>query len=127
MTDHEFDRVFSKDGDLVPSSGFASSVIDSIRNEASAPPPIPFPWKRALPGFAAGVLALATLLVAVLRHPETVPTGPGMIDRFLASVTPAVSAAQMYGGGWILGSLLLSYLCVKLGVKLAMHFSRGRV
>jgi len=32
--------------------GFLASVMDRVREEAAAPPPIPFPWKRALPGMA---------------------------------------------------------------------------
>ena len=38
---------------LVPSSGFTESVMSAVRAEAAAPPPIPFPWMRALPGIAA--------------------------------------------------------------------------
>jgi hypothetical protein len=53
----EFDRIMSEE-EILPSSGFAASVMDAVRREAAAPPPIPFPWKRALPGavFAAAIL-----------------------------------------------------------------------
>jgi hypothetical protein len=62
----EFDRIMSED-EILPSSGFAASVMEAVRREAAAPPPIPFPWKRALPGavFAAatliGILAICTI------------------------------------------------------------------
>ncbi len=56
---NEFDRIMSEE-EILPSSGFAASVMDAVRREAAAPPPIPFPWKRALPG---AVFAAATLIV----------------------------------------------------------------
>jgi hypothetical protein len=62
----EFDRIMSEE-EILPSSGFAASVMEAVRREAAAPPPIPFPWKRALPGavFAAatliGILAICTM------------------------------------------------------------------
>lgn len=62
----EFDRIMSEE-EILPSSGFAASVMEAVRREVAAPPPIPFPWKRALPGavFAAatliGILAICTI------------------------------------------------------------------
>jgi len=54
----DFDRVMSEE-EILPSSGFAASVMEAVRREAAAPPPIPFPWKRGLPG---AVFAAATLI-----------------------------------------------------------------
>jgi hypothetical protein len=66
LADTDIDRAlaYGRDG-LLPSSGFAASVMAAIAHDAAAPAPIPFPWKRALPGFVAVVVVLA-LLVAVL-------------------------------------------------------------
>ena len=56
MSGDDLDQILSEEDDILPSSGFASSVMDAVRCEASAPPPIPFPWTRALPGLVgAGV------------------------------------------------------------------------
>jgi hypothetical protein len=44
---------------LTPSSGFALSVMDSIHQQATEPPPIAFPWRRVLPGAIAILCALA--------------------------------------------------------------------
>jgi hypothetical protein len=54
----QLDRILAEETPLVPSSGFLASVMERVHEEAAAPPPIPFPWKRAIPGivFAAGVL-----------------------------------------------------------------------
>ena len=48
------DRILSAEEELAPSSGFVSAVMERVREEAAAPAPIPFPWKR-VPG---AVLAL---------------------------------------------------------------------
>ena len=52
------DKILASEPELVPSSGFLTSVMERVVEEAAAPPPIPFPWKRAIPGMivAAGVL-----------------------------------------------------------------------
>lgn len=54
------------DDSLEPSSGFAGSVMAAVRAQAAAPPPIPFPWRRALPGILAASAALALLLVVLV-------------------------------------------------------------
>jgi hypothetical protein len=58
MTDHNLDRILAADDELIPSSGFLTAVMERVEQEAAAPAPIPFPWKRAVPGIvlAAGVL-----------------------------------------------------------------------
>lgn len=60
----------SPDDHILPSSGFAESVMAAVHHEATAPAPLVFPWKRAIPGFIAGAGALAFLvamLVALIR------------------------------------------------------------
>lgn len=81
LTDADIDRAFGFERDhILPSSGFAASVMAAIAHETSAPAPIPFPWKRALPGFAAIVVVLA-LFIAVL------------VSMFLSA--PAAAAAPV--------------------------------
>src|SRR5215467_10118952 len=58
----EFDRIMQQE-EILPSSGFAASVMEAVRAEAAAPPPIPFPWKRALPGAIFAAATLLTILV----------------------------------------------------------------
>ena len=54
---------------IEPSSGFAASVMERVREEAAAAAalgPIRFPWRRAVPGICMVVLAIAvsaTLLI----------------------------------------------------------------
>ena len=63
------DRILLQQDALLPSSGFAASVMDAIQQQAAVPPPIPFPWKRALPGIAVllvGVVILCRLAVSAI-------------------------------------------------------------
>jgi hypothetical protein len=122
VNDREFDKILSGEADLVPSSGFVSSVMDAVRMEASAPPPIPFPWKRALPGIAAWVLVLVYAIVGIIRQPSQTASAPSTATTMLAALAPAFRAAQTVGAGWIAAALLLSYI----SVKLSLLFARGR-
>lgn len=51
-------EILASEEELAPSSGFLAAVMERVEQEARTPPPIPFPLKRAMPGFvlAAGVL-----------------------------------------------------------------------
>jgi hypothetical protein len=97
LTDADIARALSSQRDtLLPSSGFAASVMAAIAHDASAPAPIPFPWKRALPGFAAIAVALALLIAAlvsmVLSAPAAAPVQAGAIDN--AAVLPFLHSTQ---------------------------------
>ena len=99
MRDEEIDRIRGGEEDIVPSARFHASVMAAVHREAATPPPIPFPWGRALPAFAASALALAGSAV-LLRDVE------------FDAVLPA---AARVGAPWIAlavlttaGSLLLS-------------------
>jgi hypothetical protein len=57
ISDEEIDRALAHDA-IVPSSGFADGVMTKVRESVGAgPPPLAFPWMRALPGAAALVFA----------------------------------------------------------------------
>ncbi|MGO9640502.1 MAG: hypothetical protein ACLP1Y_04240 [Candidatus Acidiferrales bacterium] len=110
MTRDALDRILSAEDQIVPSSGFAASVMDAVRREAATPPPIPFPWKRALPGFVVGIVAIAGLFVAgfALCTPET-----AVAPSSVLSLTQLVSAARLAavkadGAGWIALAFLLT-------------------
>jgi hypothetical protein len=46
----KIDRILATEQELIPSSGFLASVMERVQDEARTPAPIPFPWKRAIPG-----------------------------------------------------------------------------
>lgn len=92
----ELDRILASEEHIEPSAMFAAKVMHAVRREASQPPPLPFPWKRAVPGFAAG--AVLTVLMAI-EHPSQVDAtavGAAWLD-----------AAVRLGLGWLALALLL--------------------
>jgi RNA polymerase sigma factor (sigma-70 family) len=96
VSHEEIDRALSTDGTILPSSGFASSVMEAVRRDKEMPPPIPFPWKRARPGFIVCPAAVAVL-----------PLSGGVEVQINAGVS------------WILVALLVAALSVVLSLRLA--------
>jgi hypothetical protein len=104
MTDKRIDEILGTEEALIPSSGFVSAVMERVREEAAAPPPIPFPWKRALPGFvvAAGVFGWAAVEFA--RNVE-----PAIGNLTLPDLKwSAAASIPLEQAGWVLGALAFS-------------------
>jgi hypothetical protein len=106
---NSIDPILAAEEPLLPSSGFLASVMERVREEAVAPPPIPFPWKRALPGM--------TLLVGVFGWGFFEFVRGGLPTAAAVSVAiPHLSASEMQTleqAGWVgfaLGVSLLSWL-----------------
>jgi len=119
MRDSDLDRVLSKEEEILPSSGFAASVMEAVRREASTPPPIPFPWKRALPGLCVAGLTLVALLTAsflLVIHGAPAQRIP---RHWLAALDSAAAISQSLGAAWIVLALALSFASVKLATHLA--------
>lgn len=123
MRDLDLDRDLSKEEEILPSSGFAASVMEAVQRDAAVLPPIPFPWKRALPGLCAAGFMLAFVIVAsilLLVHKPAAPPIPAVWHAGLASI---VEAWKTFGANWIALALLLSLA----SVKLSMRFASGRI
>ncbi len=100
MTHDEVDRILSRKDEILPSSGFVGSVMDSVRQEAATPPPIPFPWRRAVPGIIASTIIVASAVVFFtvhLRHVERVPAVPFQtaISDLPRAAVPLVAALTL--------------------------------
>jgi hypothetical protein len=103
------DHILASEEPLIPSSGFLASVMERVHEEATAPPPIPFPWKRTVPGMvlAAGVFGWGAF--------ELVRYGLPAVGS-IALTPPHLSAAvarPLEQVGWValaLGASLLSWL-----------------
>jgi hypothetical protein len=119
MDDAEMDRILTRQDEIQPSSGFAASVMEAVRREATAPPPIPFPWKRALPLGALGAIALLlTVFVSVFAatHPGSGSVAPNL------SLSPVHGLADNGLGSaltWTGVALLAAFVSVKLSMRLA--------
>jgi len=118
----EVNRILSREDEILPSSGFAVSVMDAVRREAAAPTPIPFPWKRALPGLVAAGLALALILVAgvmVIAQLGRASTA-APFSTSLPSVMPPIFHGGMESAAiWAAMALLVAFVSVKLSMRLA--------
>jgi hypothetical protein len=113
MKSDKIDEILAGEEALVPSSGFVASVMDRISQEAALPPPIPFPWKRALPGLAIATLVFGRGTVELVRFWIAA-------SRVLApphwQMTPAMErpAEQTAWVALALGSSLLSWLVSRI-------------
>jgi len=97
-----------REEDIVPSSGFTASVMDAIRREAAVPPPIPFPWKGALPGLLwCLVVSIAFLATGpdAGHKPSPAPPAPGL-------------SAVFNGLAWITAAIVVSLLSVALSIRM---------
>lgn len=118
MRDDDLDRILSTEPEIVPSSGFVVSVMDAVRRE-TAPPPIPFPWKRALPGFAAAGFALVALFaVTILLFARGIAVQP-LPPRLLSALASMLEALNTVGASWIVLALLMSFASMRLATRLA--------
>ena len=45
------ESILASEEPIIPSSGFLAGVMERVKEESTMPAQIPFPWKRALPGF----------------------------------------------------------------------------
>jgi len=115
---NSLDRILLDQETLMPSSGFASSVIDAIQQEAAAPAPIPFPWKWALPGMAALVVSIVILCrfafaaVKNMNQSQTIDWLTWLRSNAESAVLLRTQVAP------ILLALVASFVSVALGRKL---------
>lgn len=113
----DLDRILSAKDEIVPSSGFVDGVMNAVRNEAAAPPPIPFPWRRALPGIGVAAVALVSLVVAAVEafSSSTAPVSPPSPDLWVS----ILGGGKLRDAGWIALALVLSFVSVRLSMHLA--------
>ena len=118
MSEEELDQILSKEQEIVPSSGFVVSVMNAVRREAAAPPPIAFPWKRAMPGLFSAALALAWLVVVGVKVFSGGSAEPPPAKLAIA-FTLIGEAWRATGASWIVLALVLSFASVNLSIRLA--------
>lgn len=124
MRGDDLDRILYEDHVIVPSSGFAVAVMDAVRRESVVPPPIPFPWKRALPGLFAGGVALMSIFVAgtaTFAQGTTAQPFPSQLQSIFALI---FERWNTLGASWITLALIVSIASVKLPMHLATRRTR---
>jgi len=119
MEDTEMDQILSRKDEIVPSSGFTTFVMEAVRQEAAAPPPIAFPWKRALPGLLlAGVAIVAVIVGGVAIF---VQVGRGSLAAHMPSAPAPLVVTGSQGGPvmWTGLALLIAFVSFKFSMRLA--------
>jgi hypothetical protein len=108
------DRILASEEPILPSSGFLASVMERVQEESRAPEPIPFPWKRAVPGillatgtFGWGAYEFIREAIPSLRSLATQPQ--------LTTVLPV----PIEHAAWIAFALAISLLSWKLSRRLS--------
>ena len=110
MRADEIDHILSGERRIEPATRFVASVMEAVRVEATTPPPIPFPWARALPGVAAAGAAVVALTVAAVRG-----SGAGQPPLLPVETEAAFrSAAASPDAAWVLAASLLLLAAVRV-------------
>ncbi|MGC1870466.1 MAG: hypothetical protein WA700_05865 [Acidobacteriaceae bacterium] len=126
MSDDDLDRMLMERDEIVPSSGFVSSVMEVVQQEAAAPAPIPFPWKWALPGLivtvamAMGMIARWFYSAARVSHPAH-PVATALPMATLSASLPQVHIAvsTLVALEWSALALLVSFAAAWLSMRIA--------
>jgi hypothetical protein len=121
--DGALDRALKDDRDsILPSLGFAESVMAAVRSED--PAPLRFPWKRALPGLTAGIVAVAGVTAGDIWVLERMPAraATASASDWHAMLAPMLQRAASPAMGWTLVALLIPL--VSLWLTRRLLFSR---
>jgi hypothetical protein len=106
------DAILASEEAIAPSSGFLAAVMEQVQEEARTPAPIPFPWKRAVPGF---VLAAAVFGWGAVELVQM--SVPAMEEiSFAAPRLPVAMTLPLQQAGWValaLGISLASWLLAR--------------
>jgi hypothetical protein len=120
VTDARLDAALkAEDDQILPSSGFADAVMIAVHAQAADPAPIPFPWKRAVPGLV-GAAACFALLVAVLIEVVSVFLHSGRASSSHAAgifsgdkldLAPLLHSLAAPNVAWIALAVLIPIVC----------------
>jgi len=111
----EIDHILATEEELIPSSGFLASVMERVREQAAAPAPILFPWKRAIPGILLAAAVLGWGAVELFRSAL-----PALRDLSLpAPHLPATLVLPLEDAGWVALALAISLLASLFSRRLA--------
>jgi hypothetical protein len=118
MTTDDLDRILASEEPLLPSSGFARVVMERVRESASAPPPLAFPWR----GFVIRLSFLSALAVVCGWIVATSPAA-GALRAALASALAVFEDARV---PLALSAISLSLVGTYLLVRLTLSFAGAR-
>lgn len=114
MNPDPIDQILATEQELIPSSGFLASVMESVHEEARKPAPIAFPWKRAVPGivlatgvFGWGAYKFAQQAIPASKHITfTAPHLSVTVGRPLEQAAWVAMALAVSAASWLLSRRL---------------------
>jgi hypothetical protein len=112
MQHDELDRWLAEDEEIVPSSGFAASVLDAVRIDAAEQRALPFPWRRMLPGLAALAVALLAAVGSVIA------SGANAASEFVAFPLHWTQWLERPDVGWIVVAVAVTAVLPFLSLRL---------
>ncbi len=103
------DQFLATEQELIPSSGFLASVMESVQEEARKPASIPFPWKRAVPGIvlASGVFGWGAYELVQQAIPAA-KTVTFSVPHFSVAQFAMNSDRPLEQAGWVALALAVS-------------------
>lgn len=117
MPDDDLERALGGEPDIVPSSGFVSTVMAAVHQEAEAPAPLAFPWGRALSGAALAFLTAFVIPAIVLMRSSPIPSvRPESVSTVLDLVRQVGQDRDLWT---MIAALLLTTLLVGIPRRLA--------
>jgi hypothetical protein len=101
----KIDQILVTEEELIPSSGFLASVMERVHDEARMPTPLPFPWKRAIPGIvlASGVFGWGAVEFARQAIQASRTTSLTQLQ------IPASVERPLEQAGWVALALVISF------------------
>jgi len=111
----EIENILAAEDHLVPSSGFLASVMERVQEEATAPAPIPFPWKRAVPGILLATGVLGWGAVELLRAGFAATKDASLPALHL----PNSLVLPIEDAGWVALALAISLVATLFSRRLA--------
>jgi hypothetical protein len=115
----EIGNILATEEELMPSSGFVTSVMDRLRQEAALSAPTPFPWVKTivLILLASGICGWGVVELVRWGLPGLGLTGLNQIGQSWLTIFPQHLSAALVRSleltGWValaLGSSLVSWL-----------------
>ena len=114
MRDDEFERALFKEEEILPTSGFTAAVMEAVRREAATPQPIPFPWKRALPGAMVLCLTIGWVLYEGIMQGIQGNVSVGIPTSFPPLFASVLASPKGVAVCWIAVALALSLVSLRL-------------
>jgi hypothetical protein len=107
MNPDDIARILADEDTIAPSPRFLASVMRAVEREAAVPPPLAFPWMRALPAFLAVIAALVGLGTSLAGD----PMAARQLEEQLARLPALLGALQLHWVALAVVATLVSLAC----------------